>query len=174
MRTDSGFDVGSFSAICGMSGVAIGPGDRYVAALVEAESEDRSILKRIDIAQSCWTLGTRPPALIAYWSAVAPTSDSKKIRLVDDATLLEVVARFGESDDPRRLAYRWVLALLLLRRRILKHQGIRRDDEGCSWWSFQQRGQDGAKPFEVLDPGLRDEQLSDLSEQLAEVLATDG
>ncbi len=174
MALDNSLQPGAFTGLCAHSGEVIRPGVAYVAALVDAEGEDGSTtLHRIDTSLAAWDAGSRPAGLIAFWRSEAPRPDDRRTRLVDDDTLLDMLDRLGDADEPKQLAYRWVLALLLLRKRLLRQDSIRRDDAGRSWWSFRRRGVEGAPAFEVLDPGLRDGDVADLAEQLSEVIASD-
>ncbi len=174
MALDNSLQPGSFTGTCAHSGESIRPGCAYVAALVDGTGGDGSLtLRRVDTSLVAWEAGHRPAGLIAFWRSEAPSPDDRRTRFVDDETLLDMLERLGEATDPRQVAYRWVLALLLLRKRLLRQDSIRRDDVGHSWWTFRRRGVEGAPSFEVLDPGLRDADVADLADQLSEVIASD-
>ena len=57
---------------------------------------------------------------IHYWMYVKPPSDQKpKRRYVDDDVLLDFFTKLEGSDNPERQAFRYVLALHLIRRKKL-------------------------------------------------------
>jgi hypothetical protein len=74
---------------------------------------------RKDYAASAWT---GPPAeAFGWWKSRVPEPNAKKIKLAPNEVLLELfdqLAERPESDDVR-----YVLALLLVRRRVLKLDG---------------------------------------------------
>jgi hypothetical protein len=65
------------------------------------------------------------------------------------------------------------LALILLRKRALRHLRIDQGPDG-ERWLFMPRGADeGTEPIAVANPGLRDDEVQDLADQLGEVLRSE-
>lgn len=175
MAIDPAVQPGAFTGACASTGERIPPGARFVAAIVERAGDHGELeLVRADFCLNAWGRDPRPAGLVACWHSTAPSPDDRRTRFVDDQTLLDVLARLGESTEPRHAAYRWVLALLLLRRKVLRQESVRRDEAGASWWSFRVRGEEDGAAFEIRDPHLRDEDVADLADQLGEVIATGG
>ena len=79
--------------------------------------------------------------------------------------------RLADDDRPQRVAFRYLLALVLLRKRKLKLVG-REDAEVGEVWLLQFRGVDGEQ-VRVKNPGIAEEEIQDLSEQLGEILQGD-
>jgi hypothetical protein len=63
------------------------------------------------------------------------------------------------------------LALVLLRKRKLKLVGRENTDDG-EIWLLQFKGVEG-EPVQVRNPGIGEEEIQDLSEQLGEILQGD-
>jgi hypothetical protein len=65
------------------------------------------------------------------------------------------------------------MCLILLRKRLLRHVRVDRQ-ENAEWWLVQKRGMDETiAPIRVLNPRLRDEDLQELSEHLGEVMQSE-
>lgn len=81
---------------------------------------------RRDIASEEW----RGPVegVIAWWKARVPRGDASKPKLAPQDVLLNLFAEL--ADRPDEVEFRYVLGLLLIRRRILKLEETRRDAQG--------------------------------------------
>lgn len=115
---------------CAITGQALEPGQEYVATLVEVEEADLAKgqsmppggLKRLDVAMAAWNDGARPARLFSHWKSVVPEPNQKKKLLVDDAVLVNLFLRLEDTDDADRLAFRFVLGLILMRKRLLRYE----------------------------------------------------
>ncbi len=168
------FDLGRFSGQCSHTGSVIAAGDAFIAALVEGTDESgRPVLRRADFSHDAWESGARPDRLMCFWRSTAPQAGERRPMLVDDETLMEMVQRDESHTDERRRAFRWLLALVLLRRKMLRLDGIAQDN-GAETWSFLRRGAvEGEAPLRIVNPKIRDEEVSELSEQLGAILRAD-
>jgi hypothetical protein len=128
---------------------------------------------RRDFSLEAWNSGKRPESLVCFWRTTAPEGDQKRRLLVDDDTLLELFDRLEGDERPQRIAYRWLMCLILLRKRMLRQVRIERGDD-AEWWLVQKRGMDETiPPIRVLNPRIRDEDLQELSEHLGEVMQSE-
>lgn len=154
------------------TGAPIAPGAPFVAAMIEQDVPDAPPFARVDVSPEAWDAGHRPGGLLAYWRTTAPEPGQPKHMFIDDTTLLDMVQRMDDS-DPRRGRYRWLLALILLRKRVLRHMRIEHDASG-ERWLFLPRGADDASGFvSIRNPVLRDDELQELADQLGEVLRSE-
>lgn len=185
-RLSIGYDIGRCTGQCVFTGEALAPGTPCVAALCE-NSQQPGFL-RVDSSISAWEAGQRPPGLFSYWRTIAPEPNSKPRLLVDDQVLLEIFLRLGDDARADRQAFRFVLALILLRRRVLRSVGRQQvpmaragsagrseggagDGELREVWLLKPRGaEEGAPPLRVVDPRLGEADLAAIAEQLGEVL----
>ena len=183
-RYDSGmagtagtFDIGRFTGQCAATGEAIAGGSPFVASLAEALEDGRPTLRRIDWSVVAWDGGARPEGLVCFWRGIAPNPGEKRRILLDDHTLLEMVERLEGESDPRRIAYRWILALVLLRRKVLKLDRVERsaDDPPVERWLLRAKGSaEDAAPLALVNPQIRDEELRELADQLGELVHGEG
>src|SRR5262245_8339457 len=114
------FHIGHSSGRCAATGRLLAVGEHFVVALVEPEGSDD--LVRIDYSLEAWSRGSRPapPARVfGYWKGVVLPPSAKPHALIDDEGLLDLFDQWGEQTDPRRVAFRFVLALILIRKRLL-------------------------------------------------------
>ena len=107
---------------CAATGREFAPGEEFYSALV-AEGAD---LKRLDFGIAVWQ---GPPAgAIGWWKSQVPERNAARSRGAPNDVLL------GFFDDlarePERQDMRYVLSLLLVRRRVFRLEDQRRDAEG--------------------------------------------
>lgn len=169
------YELGRFTGTCAGSGVAIASGTAFVAALVDRLNEEGiPTLTRLDYSVDAWNTTPRPQGLVSFWKSTAPEPGERRQMFVDDETLLDMVERMEGDDDSRRRSFRWVLALALLRKRTLRLEGIEHTESGESW-VFRRRGaEEGASPIRIPNPGIKDDELKELAEQLSDVIRPDG
>ena len=131
------YSIGSATRRCAATDRELATGDRFVAALVQRPEEE--VFERLDFSEQAWMDGTRPArglTLYGFWRGVVQEPGAKKRLLIDDQSLLEL---FEQSEDDlggaagtdgqvaptnsERLAFRFVLGLILLRKRLLVQEG---------------------------------------------------
>ncbi|MGY8752597.1 MAG: hypothetical protein ACKVIO_01750, partial [Phycisphaerales bacterium] len=118
-----------------------------------------------------WEKGKRPERLYSHWKYTVPDSEKKQGIIIDDAVIADLFERLAEDERPQRIAFRYILALVLLRKRKLKLVG-REDAEEGEIWLLQFKGVE-SEPVRVKNPGIAEEEIQDLSEQLGEILQGD-
>jgi hypothetical protein len=148
---------------CG-TGKKIEYGEEYFAALVETEEG----LARRDFCASYWQ--AERPDVFCYWKTKLPRPDEKKHIFVDDEMLTAFFERLGKETEQEKINFRFVLALVLMRKRRLKYDlsEIKGDKE---IWRLRVTG--GKEFVEVVNPKLDEEQIKQLTSQIGEILQTD-
>ena len=106
---------------------------------------------------------------IHYWMYVKPPSDQKpKRRYVDDDVLFDFFKKLEGSAEQQRRAFRYVLALHLIRRKRLSFADVVR--QGEDEYLILNEPKNDAVSYKVLDPRLNEEQVLALREQMDNVL----
>lgn len=166
----STFTISRSTGTCSATNRSFETGERYVATLVERPGQP--LLERLDFSLEAWEHGARPIAplrLFGVWRATMIPPDAKKQSLLSDPELLELFEELGGALEPRQQTFRYLLALLLVRRRVLKMVGSE-----AGKLLVQPRtaanAPEGAT-IEVIDPGLTDEAIAQAIEQLGQVVA---
>lgn len=180
------YDIERPTGQCAFTGRTLEPKETYIATLVEYEEpagEGKGGtsgagglgLKRVDVSMEAWERGRRPENLFSFWKSTIPEPQEKKKLFVDDDVLLNLFRRLEDTDRADRLAFRFVLGLILMRKRILRYEGseTRVDEEGReqTWWRMVHKAR-GAEPetLEMLDPHLDEARIQQVSDQLSEIL----
>ena len=122
---------------------------------------------RRDFCAACWQ--GSPAGAFCHFRTRLPAREPRRRLLVDDAILLEFFQRLGEHpNDPVKRDFRFVLMLILLRKRVLRYDRTLREADGEHWQVRLVR--DGTL-HRVLNPQLDDERIALLSGELGAVLA---
>jgi hypothetical protein len=161
------------AGVCAASGRAFSAGERFIAALVEREgSED---LERQDFSVEAWGEGARPKApcvLFAFWSSRYEVSEKKSTMLLGDEELVDLFAQLEGAEASKQQAFRYVLALHLMRRKLLVYEGMREGRLVVRERKPVGSGPDGPVMPErlVVDPGMDKDAIAAAVEQLAELM----
>lgn len=113
----STYSIERTTGICAFTERVLEPHEHYIATLVEDGDE----LVRVDISPEAWEEGKRPEHLFSYWKAVVPEPNEKKKTFVDDEVLLNLLERLADAEQPQRIAFRFVLTLILMRKKLLRY-----------------------------------------------------
>ncbi|MFN5757747.1 MAG: hypothetical protein ACK54F_10555 [Planctomycetia bacterium] len=97
---------------CGKSGRGFVPGELFYSALVRSTGA----IERIDICAEAW--GGPPEQSLAWWKSLYPAADSAGSTLAPVEVLLDVLEQLDGQPDEKALRY--LLALELVRRRVLR------------------------------------------------------
>lgn len=149
---------------CASSGRTFVPGERVVATLIARQEE----LARMDYSPEAWGTGVRPAGLFAHWSTVfQPGTDAKKGRLSDEEAQ-ELFEQLDTPQSPAQEAFRFVLALFLVRRRLFVYEGSK---DGMLRVRVRTRADEIAAPVvEVREVSMKDESLAGALEQLKDLI----
>jgi len=108
--------------------------------------------------------------VFCYWKSRLPQPGQKKQLFVDDQMLMAFFERLGRETEQEKLNIRLVLALILMRKRILKYDETRIENDK-EIWRLRIVGE--KQTVEVVNPHLDEEQIEQLSSQVGEILQTD-
>lgn len=157
-----GYEIPRPGGRCAVSGEAIEPDDKFVAAIRETPTG----LERLDVRPDFWNAFDKN-GLLAFWQATMPRPEQKKKVFVDDETLCTLFERLSDAVEPAKVGFRFVLGLILMRKRLIAYEGVRHD-AGRDIWIVKPRGRDDR--LEMIDPKLDESQIGDVSQQLGEIL----
>lgn len=149
------------AGVCAGSGRKLEPGEEYIAVLVD--KGDR--FERQDYSLAFWE--QQRPEVFSFWKTRIPEPNQKKKLFVDDGVLINFFERLGQETEPLKVHFRFVLALILLRKKLLKYVDTRRED-GREIWRMRLGKED--EVHEVVNPHLTDEQIQEVSGELSAIL----
>ncbi|MHC4843520.1 MAG: hypothetical protein ACYTFM_07550 [Planctomycetota bacterium] len=150
--------------LCSGTEKEIAPGEEYIGALVETSDG----LQRRDYCLDYWF--ENKPSVYCHWKTKIPLPDQKKRLFVDDEMLMAFFERLENETDTEKLNFRFVLTLVLMRKRKLKYDSTRMDDDK-EIWRLKVTGTDDYA--EVLNPQIDEEQIEQLSSQIGQILHTE-
>jgi hypothetical protein len=139
----------------------IAPGEEYVATLIETEQG----LVRRDFCLDYWE--QNKPSVYCYWKTAMPSGEQKKKIFVDDDMLMAFFERLENETDEEKVNFRFVLTLILMRKRILKYDSSEKVD-GKEVWTLKIAGRD--EIAKVINPHLTEDKIEQLSSQLGQIL----
>ena len=152
---------------CYGTGRKIEPGEEYFGALLEIEEG----LQRRDYCADYWE--SERPDVFCFWKSRLPRPDEKKQIFVDDNMLMAFFERLENETEQEKINFRFVLALILMRKRLLKYDATR-DEDGKEIWRLRIVGDKSTdNRIEVINPHLDEEQVGQLSSQIGQILHTD-
>jgi len=161
---------------CAFSGRTIEPRVSYMACLVECEEDDT--LARQDVSLDAWDAGERPERLFAFWRATMPSPEEKHNPFLGDDELLAIFEQLCESPEEsteQQATFRFLLALLLLRKRLLRQDGSGAGTDGRRVMYLRRKGEskDETPAIEVADPGLDEADAAEAAVALGSALRGD-
>lgn len=168
----SSYRVGRPRGICHATGETIHAGDTYVGVLRETPEG----FERFDYLPAAWETLENPQksGVLAFWHGTMPaeaSGEEDKIA-IDDEVLVELLNRLENAEASEKIAFRFVVGLMLMRSRRLTFLGNETTDDGHDVWHLRFRGGD-RQEVRLLDPKLGEAELQAASDRVSRLL-TDG
>ncbi len=147
---------------CATCAHAFEPGEAFRACLYESDTG----YQRRDYCTRCEP--PPEPAALATWQTRRPIP-TKKVQIFDRAAMYEFFRGLEADPRPEKVQFRFVLALLLWRKRVIKLDRSLTVGEHEEWeFSVPATGE----VHRVARPDLAEEELERLSGQLEQLLAS--
>lgn len=159
------YEVSRRTGKCTATSRDLAEGEVYYAVLFETSQG----FERRDYCAQAWT--GPPDGNFCYWRARVPVRDKKPTQLiVDHELLMHIFTRLEDDPSQSRQQFRFVLALLLMRKRLLKlDQTIR--ENGQEWWLVHSVADQNS--YRVVNPELSSEAVERLGVQMMALLTGD-
>lgn len=116
------YQVDPSSRQCFQTGRRLGPGERYFSVLLA----DGPRVVRRDYSVEAWK--EVDPSWLGWWEATIPDRTGAARRLAPDEVLLNLLSHL--ENKPAEAELRYLVTLLLLRRRAVRQEGTHRDAQG--------------------------------------------
>jgi hypothetical protein len=157
---------------CGRCGEELKPEQIIVATIREGEDSE---FVRVDYCEPCWETmaadAQTDKTIFGVWRSVIPKPQEKKKLLADDAVIINFFHRLAETEDEVKIGFRYVLALILMRKKLLIYDGQGTNDAGQDIWKMHFKG-DG-ETHEVIDPHMDEDRIVDVSQNLGQIMEID-
>jgi hypothetical protein len=146
---------------CAVTGRELRPGEKFYTALLE---EGDHFLRQ-DFSAEAWH--GPPENAFGFWAGKVPSDDNLHKPRFDDELLFDCFQRLEGQTDIGRVNFRYVVALLLMRRKRLKfEQTVTHDDVEKLCLRCVRTGE----RFEVINPRLSSEEMTQVQEEVFRVL----
>jgi len=159
------------NARCELTGEAFEDGQEFYTCIFEDPNSDAFL--RCDYAVPSWARvkGELDPPPYSFWKSTykAPEQEERKPR-IEDTSAEGMLRRFMEEDDPSTENARYILALMLERRKTL----IPTDSKETETRKllFYEHAENG-DVFIVADPGLRLDEIETVQQEVSDLLAAE-
>lgn len=163
MSPDNTWDISRPKRECHATGQELTEGMTFYTAL----REDGETFLREDYSLEAWEAVDRAP-FFSYWKGrIQPASARRDTRLVIDTEAFYAFFRdLGESDKPHRQLFRYLVALLLVRKRVLRLDEIEKTPDGETLLLFDNRAKEELR---VFSPPATPEQLEEAEAELNQI-----
>lgn len=158
------WEINNSDGVCFGTGKKIENGQDYFAALVEIADG----FERRDFCSDYWQ--QQKPNVYCYWKTRRPEAGTKKQIFVDDEMLMAFFDRLANETEQEKLNFRFVLTLILMRKRRLKYDSSKTDN-GTELWRLRVVGEN--EFVEVINPHLDESLIEQLSSQIGMILQVD-
>jgi len=146
---------------CAASGRQLQPGEKYFSVLLD---EGGKFLRR-DYSAEAWQ--GPPEGAFSFWAGRIPAAGDGGRPKIDDEMLLDCFHRLETDDEPGRVNFRYIVALLLMRRKRFRFEEARMDgDQEILVLRCVRTGQQ----VRVINPLLSEEQMAAVQEEVFKVL----
>ena len=147
--------------LCCVTGRPLTPGEVCFSVLVQ----DGATLVRRDYSKDAWQ--GPPHGTVGYWQGKVPVQEKDRRPPIDDDVLMDCFTRLEGQTEPARLSFRYVVALLMMRRKRLKFEDVT-TEEGRE--VLHLRCTHTKTMHAVVNPALSDDEIQTTQEEVFKVL----
>jgi hypothetical protein len=159
------YEISRATGKCAATGREFKENDFYYAALFDSAQG----FERKDYSPEAWT--GPPEHCFCYWKGRVPVREKKPATIaIDNSILMNLFCRLEDDSSEMRQQFRFVLALLLMRKRLLRFERAL-PEGGHEYWQVRLLADQSVQ--QVLNPHLSEQQIERLSAQLTAILSGD-
>jgi hypothetical protein len=165
------YQIQSNTRRCALSGRSLEPGDRFFSVLLDTGDN----LERRDYCAQAWS--GPPVEAFSFWSGRIAAPETKRLPPIDTELLLDCFQRLAGQNDPERVRFRYIVALLLVRRKKLRlvdseAEGVRgRGAEASDEPSMiMLRNPQNGEVYKVIDPKLSAPEFTAVQDEVYRLL----
>ncbi len=122
---------------------------------------------RRDLCAACFSSAPQD-GVISYWQGEYKLPPPPPPEAIQKETAETLLRKLVESTDPSHEAARYILAVMLERKRILKHRDTVHEENGADLLVYEHART--GESFTLPDPHLRLDQLAHVQEEVAALL----
>ena len=157
------FEVQRCTRQCAASGRQLQPGETFYSMLVVEGAE----VVRQDYSAEAWE--GPPSKTLGWWKSQMPEPDARKIHWAPNDVMLHLLDEM--ESQPELADMRYVLTLLLVRRRVLRLEETEEDENGQQWLVVYSHKKETTTKVRVATP--TPERITAIQDELAKLLFAD-
>jgi hypothetical protein len=157
------FEVQRCTRHCAETGREFVPGEAYYSALIEQGSD----IVRRDFSAEAWH--GPPEGTLGWWKSRLPEPNAHKLHWAPSDVMLHYFEQLESVADKQDVRY--VLALLMIRRRIVRLEQSETDEHGRETLVVYCPRNESEYRVTVVTPG--EQRVNEIQEELARLLQTD-
>ena len=142
--------------------------EAYFSAIYDTGVE----FERKDFCVACWEDHDAPQReqAFSFWKTEIPKADEPRKMFVDDSVIFDFFQRLAsEDEEPTKRNFRYILGLMLMRKKKLKFADVVRED-GKEYLIL--RRSRTKEEHRVLNPQLTDDETEQVRLELTQILET--
>jgi len=157
------FEVQRCTRVCATSGRQLQPGEWFYSVLTVSGAD----VERHDFGAEVWQ--GPPTGALGWWKAQMPEANARKINWAPNDVMLHLLEEM--ETQPELADMRYVLTLLLIRRRVLRLEETTHDDVGQEWLTVYSHKKETTARVRVVTPTAA--RIHEIQEELARLLFAD-
>src|SRR5262249_49393958 len=146
---------------CALSGRDLQPGEKFYSVLMEVDGK----FVRQDYSSEAWQ--GPPHGSFSFWAGRIPPGEQNQRTVIDDDLLLDCLQRLEGESEPARVNFRYVVALLLMRRKRLRFEEARTEGDQEI---LVLRCPRTRNTYRVRNPQLGEEEMAAVQDEVFQVL----
>ncbi len=148
---------------CASTGRELQPGEEFYSTLMAEGAQ----VVRHDYAPEAWH--GPPTGTLGWWKSHMPLRNSKKLHWAPNDVMLELLESLESQPDKKDMRY--VLSLLLVRRRVVRLEETERMDDGTELSVLYCPRREATYRVETTMPS--NERIAEIQQELAQLLFAD-
>jgi hypothetical protein len=158
------YQIQANSRRCAVTGRELHPGEKFFTALLDVDGK----FVRQDYSSEAWQ--GPPTGAFSFWTGRVPAQEEGRRPRIDDDLLFDCFQRLEGQTEADKINFRYVVALLLMRRKRFKFEEARKDG-GQEY--LRLRCAKTRKVYPVVNPRLTEEEMAAVQEEVFKVLGWD-
>jgi len=158
------WDIAKTSPHCASCGRTFEEQEIIFSALLD----DSNGFCRKDFCRECWPSQDLDTAL-GQWRTRSRRLEAPSRPLVGDEELLDLFRGLEGTSEPERQGFRYVLALLLVRKKLMQFRGYARTGGGARLRLYDRKE---GREYVVDDPGLSADDLQRVAQEVSRIFNT--
>ncbi len=158
------YDIAHQTGVCAATQRTLQPGDQFYAVLFDTPGG----FERRDYSVAAWE--NPPENYFSYWKSHVPQKQEKKRLFVNNDVMVDLMLRLADRDEEVKQHFRFVLSLILMRKRLLKYEQTVHED-GVEYWHMRLKRDQSIQA--IVNPRMTDDQIAAVSAELGAILHGD-